>query len=114
MKWPTELTIVRHGQSEYNALKAKKESDPFYQEFKRKYKEIRDWEAPIPADLEEMAREVSLRFSLRESDFHTQMTPVGNQQAIATGRKLKGMISLPDVIFVSPFVRTEETLKHMT
>ena len=77
MKWPKELVIVRHGESEYNALKAKKESDPFYQEFKRRYKEIRDWEAPIPSDIEEMAREVSRRFSLGQSDFHTQMTAVG-------------------------------------
>ncbi len=113
MKWPEEVGIVRHGESVYNALKAKKENDPFYQEFKRRYKEIRDWEAPIPPELVEMAREVARRFSLGVSDFHTPMTEVGKAQAIATGEKLREVILLPDVIFVSPFVRTAETLQYM-
>lgn len=113
LKWPKELVIVRHGESEYNVLKAKKAKDPFYQKFKKEYAKIRDWETPIPPELEEMAREVARRFSLGVSDFHTPMTEIGKAQAIATGEKLKEVISLPDVIFVSPFVRTDETFQCM-
>lgn len=113
MKWPEELVIVRHGQSVYNALKAQKEKDPFYQEFKKEYGKIGDWETPIPPELEEMAREVARRFSLGVSDFHTPMTEIGKAQAIETGEKLQEVISLPDVIFVSPFVRTAQTLECM-
>lgn len=113
MKWPEELVIVRHGESEYNALKAKKEEDPFYQEFKRRYEEIRDWKAPLPAELTEMAKEVASRFSLGVSDFHTPVTELGIGQAVKTGSKLKDTIPLPDIIFVSPFVRTRQTLACM-
>lgn len=113
MKWPDELTIVRHGKSKYNALKTKKKKDSFYQKFKIQYEKIHDWEAPLPPELIEMAREVARKFSLGISDFHTPMTEVGREQALMTGSILGEMISLPDVIFVSPFMRTAETLEYI-
>jgi broad specificity phosphatase PhoE len=38
MKWPTQVVLVRHGQSEFNVLRNKKESDPLYWEFRKAYK----------------------------------------------------------------------------
>ena len=37
MKWPERLTIIRHGESDYNRLRQLKESDPLYSEFKSAY-----------------------------------------------------------------------------
>jgi len=37
MKWPEELTLIRHDESEYNILKAKKEADPLYIEFIKEF-----------------------------------------------------------------------------
>ena len=113
MKWPKELTIVRHGESTYNKLKAKKERNPFYQKFVIRYEEIQDWGAPLPNDIIEMAEEITREFSLGMSDFHTPMTKDGREQAFITGQMLEHEILLPDVIFVSPFMRTAETLREM-
>lgn len=40
MKWPKRLTLIRHDESAYNALKKIKAEDPLYQEFKEAYEKI--------------------------------------------------------------------------
>jgi len=114
MKWPAELGIVRHGESTYNALKEQKKNDPLYQRFKAKYEEVPDWSAPLPQDLIDLAVEISRKFSLGVSDYDTPMTARGEEQAVQTGKQLQKLVDLPDVIFVSPFLRTRQTLDFMT
>lgn len=114
MKWPSELVIVRHGESAYNALKAQKENDPLYQRFKKKYNEVRDWEAPLPQDLVDLAKDIARKFSLGISDYHTPMTELGKEQSVRTGEELQRNIEMPDAIFVSTFLRTRQTLEYMT
>ncbi len=114
MKWPAEVVIVRHGESTYNALKGQKENDPLYQHFKAKYKEVSDWGVLLPQDLVNLANEIGQKFSLGVSDYDTPMTAKGEEQAVQTGEDLQKFIALPDVIFVSPFLRTRQTLDFMT
>lgn len=111
MKWPETLTVVRHGESEYNVLKHIKEEDPLYIEFKKAYN--RRKKDP------ERARKLALqihegeKYLLKKGDHKTELTDNGKQQAEITGRKLADLIELPEIIFVSPYERTHQTLGNM-
>lgn len=106
MKWPTSLMLIRHGQSEYNILRAKKQRDPLYQLFQKWYKEGRTDEEMLA-----LAREVKEKFSLGVGDEKTPLTAEGVQQAITTGKALhEEGAPPPDVILYSPYLRTRQTL----
>lgn len=108
MKWPAELVIVRHAQSEYNTLRGMKSSDPLFAEFCQAYeKDYRSSKA------RKLAVAVRAKYSLGVSDAETRITTKGGSMAIETGDQLKKKIELPHVIFVSPYSRTQETLGHM-
>lgn len=108
MKWPSRLIIVRHGQSEYNILRAKKEADPLYQQFKLAFEKNPRSEATI-----RLAKEVQAKFSLGTSDYGTLLTEEGRRQAMATGRELQKLICPPQVVFASPYLRTRDTFEGM-
>ena len=82
-KWPDLLVIVRHGQSERNVAKE---------------------QAKVTG-----ATTVSSN-GLRDVD--TPLTPLGVQQAIATGKFLRDRDSF-DVIFSSPYMRALQTSQHL-
>lgn len=106
-KWPSSLTIFRHGQSEYNVLKAIKMKDPEYLAFIKEYKtDHRSREA------KRLAKIIRERYALKTSDHETDLTPVGVRQAFITGQRLFGS-KLPKVIHYSPYKRTENTLSRM-
>jgi broad specificity phosphatase PhoE len=109
MKWPTELLLIRHAESAYNKLKKSKEVDPEYRRFRSLF------EADRPCDeLRDLAQTMRIRYALSTSDRETPITTAGEVQAAATGREMrKAGVSVPDVIFVSPYLRTEETLRLM-
>ncbi len=109
MKWPIELVIVRHGQSEYNILRDTKAKDPLYQQFVEAYE--KDFQSTTTIAL---AQEVNRKFGLARSDADTALTGFGEFMAFTTGQQLSGMIGLPDAVFVSPYLRTLETLKFMS
>lgn len=112
MKWPEELYLVRHAQTEYNVLKAKKAKSEMYQEFKALYESWKGWPHEAPSDeLLRLAGEVNIKFSLGCSDAGTRLTNLGHRQAVQTGKMLAGNISKPDVIFTSPYLRTNQTYK---
>ncbi len=111
MKWPESVTIIRHGESAYNALKALKNADPLYAEFKRAHSR-RAKDPELARALVDKLLEVGT-FILGVSDRDTPLTERGQQQAEVTGAKLKDRIRLPDVILVSPYKRTHQTLGHM-
>lgn len=112
MKWPNTLTIVRHGQSAYNELRGLKDQDSVYLDFKRAYN--RREKDP------DLARQLASKllgegkFMLGVGDHDTPLTEIGVEQAINTGAELKNKIEIPDVIFVSPYLRTKQTLAGIT
>lgn len=109
MKWPMELLLVRHAESAYNAQKRKKKVDPEYVRFRALLKSN-----PSDPELQSLARTLRKRHFLGYSDWEMPITPRGELQARITGRKLReSETSPPDVIFVSPYVRTEQTFALM-
>jgi len=114
MKWPNTLTVVRHGESDYNRLKLLKEQDPKYKEFKSAFNGHRKSpdRAKHAAELANALLEDGT-YTVGVSDFNTPLTSTGEQQSETTGRALKGLIDKPDVILVSPYLRTVETLRFM-
>lgn len=111
MKWPNTVTIIRHGESAYNELKSRKEADPLYQEFMAAYENRRQ----DPDAARDLANELldDKRFILGVGDHDTPLTERGEEQAQAAGVRLGDIIDLPDVIFVSPYLRTHQTLARM-
>ncbi len=118
--WP-ELYLVRHGQSEYNILRAIKAKDELYQEFRRefelwdkRFKSAKSWLRELPNDrLVELAIQVSEKFSLNCSDADTLLTEEGKRQAQETGKALAKFIEVPDVVFCSPYTRTNQTFENV-
>jgi broad specificity phosphatase PhoE len=108
MKWPTQLTFVRHAESEYNVLRAKKEQDPLYQTFLAEYNSQHN-----PDYVKGLAREVERKFSLQCSDRDTKITANGKRMAYLTGQALPEEINLPDVVFVSPYLRAVHTYEQL-
>lgn len=108
MKWPETLVLIRHGESAYNAFKKEKKKHPLYQEFLKSYKECFD-----SSRTRDLAQRVLNEVSLKMSDRRTPLTETGKLQAITTAKNLREKISLPDVVFVSPYDRTWDTLRHM-
>ena len=109
MKWPASLTVMRHAESVYNILKAKKAEDPQYQEFKREFEKH-----PYSDKTRALAVLVGEKYALKMSDYDTPLSVIGRTQAETTGYKMRRgtehSFVKPDVVLVSPYVRTRETL----
>lgn len=109
MKWPTELLLIRHAESAYNNLKREKEADPDYRRFRELFETDRSNAEILP-----LARLLQERHALGCSDRDTPITPKGEVQARITGRRMRESgVSCPEVIFVSPYLRTLETLRFL-
>ncbi|MBI2055155.1 MAG: histidine phosphatase family protein [Candidatus Sungbacteria bacterium] len=108
MKWPASVTLVRHGQSTYNALRRAKARDPRYQEFRREFETN-----PDCIEVRGLAHEVRRKYALGISDYKTPLTDAGKNQALSTGLSLDGQMRVPDIIFCSPYLRTLSTLGWM-
>jgi broad specificity phosphatase PhoE len=109
MKWPETLTLVRHDSSAYNVLKPLKDASPLYQEF------VKAYEINPDSDISRrLAIEVTDQFSLKCGDHNTPLAEGSGIQAENMAKKLKNIINIPDVIFVSPYERTMATLNKMT
>lgn len=107
MKWPRSITLIRHGQSEYNILKGRKEADPLYQEFKQAYEKNH-----TSTRAKFLAKEVMKKFALGVSDYGTKLTEEGAFQSMETGMGLREAgHPVPDVILCSPYLRTRKTLE---
>jgi broad specificity phosphatase PhoE len=106
MKWPAELILIRHAESAYNNLKRLKAADPDYRRFLELFEENCS-----TAEIHDLAAILHKRHSLGCSDRATPITPLGEDQARETGRRIRQSgINPPDVVFVSPYLRTERTL----
>lgn len=105
-KWPAQLTLIRHGESAYNILKKKKEDDPLYQKFKSYYRDR--FHYPQTRQLAHAVRE---KYAMGVSDYDTPLTDEGHEQSRITGAELaKSGLEVPDVLYVSPYWRTQQTL----
>lgn len=109
MKWPNYIALVRHGESAYNALRAKKNQDPDYLAF------LKEFEAnPDSPTCKELALVLWERYALTCSDYETPLSERGVDQAFRTGMNFAKMnIKPPDVVLVSPYNRTRETWDSM-
>lgn len=112
MKWPNTVTVVRHAESKYNELKAKKEADPLYRDFKTAYNRRKKDPSTVRFLAEQILNEG--KFVLEHGDHDTPLSDNGHHQAEVSGYKLKGKIALPDTIFVSPYTRTHQTLDDLS
>lgn len=108
MKWPESLTLIRHDTSAYNALKKVKEEDPLYQTFRRSFEDNPESDRTL-----KLAMEVKDMFTLNLGDHNTPLAKDAGWQAKATGEKLRSLIKIPDIIFVSPYLRTQLTLERL-
>jgi broad specificity phosphatase PhoE len=108
MKWPANLTLIRHGESGYNILKKKKDVDPLYQKFKKAYEQCFDH-----PETRRLAQEVQDKYALKVSDYATPLTRAGWKQSRITGGILAANMELPDVVLVSPYLRTRNTHKGL-
>ncbi len=110
MKWPKSLTLIRHGESAYNVLRAKKEQDPEYQLFKAQYEA-----GDASQETIDLAKVIKAKYSLGVGDYNTPLTEEGKRQARITGHTLeKSDTPPPDVIIYSPYLRTRETLEELS
>jgi broad specificity phosphatase PhoE len=106
MKWPTELLLIRHAESAYNSLKKIKDADPLYARFRELFEHD-----PSNPELQSLAQTLHKAHALGCSDRDTPITRKGEQQARMTGRAMREAgVNSPDVIFVSPYLRTQQTL----
>jgi broad specificity phosphatase PhoE len=109
MKWPAELLLIRHAESAYNQLKKQKDADPDYRRFRALLEND-----PSNPEIRPMAVMLHKKHALRLSDRDTPITPMGEAQARTTGREMRASgVQSPDVIFVSPYLRTEQTLHFL-
>ncbi len=111
MKWPEKLALIRHDVSEYNDKRNTKHQDPLFQEFLEAFKID-----PNSSKTIRLARLVQERYASRIGDQHTPLKPLevgetSRSEKMAT--KLRTKMPLPDVIFVSPYLRTKQTLQRM-
>ena len=118
MKWPKQLSFIRHGQSAYNAIKKQRDSSPVYKEFRelfeKEYHSIVD-ERWASKRLKDLARKAWMELRPSVGDAETPLTKEGWRQSEVTGTQLKVMrFEVPDVIYVSPYLRTQQTLEGLT
>lgn len=99
-----DLTLLRHAESEYNQFKMKWETSELYQKFLSAYKA--DWQSDMTKDL---AIQVALKFSSFNTDHSTDITDKGRQIAKNAAQLLSKAIKTPDVVVVSPYLRTQST-----
>ncbi len=109
MKWPRRIGLVRHGESAYNALREAKAKDPLYAKFQRAYDA--DYGSK---ECRRLAEIIWKKYGLSTSDYETPLSPKGHEQARKTGASLMaGNFSKPDVVLISPYLRTRQTWEAM-
>jgi broad specificity phosphatase PhoE len=100
--------LIRHDTSAYNVLKVKKKADPVYNMFM-----VERLRNPLSEETKRLACHVQQRFALKMGDAMTPLADAEGKQACRTGIALAVCDKVPDVIFVSPYLRAKLTLKHL-
>ncbi|MFA5029727.1 MAG: histidine phosphatase family protein [Patescibacteria group bacterium] len=108
MKWPACIIAIRHDVSAYNQLKWMKEADDLYRQFVRKYDEN-----PETDRCRALAIAVWQKYRLGVSDANAPLADAEATRATKTGLALSKIEDLPDVVFVSPYARTQATWRGL-
>jgi broad specificity phosphatase PhoE len=109
VKWPLSVMFMRHDTSAYNVLRDQKRSDPTYKVFLKAWRSNPDSEV-----CRALAIEVWQKFALSSGDASTPLADPDGGKAYRTGLRLSEEFGeVPDQIFVSPYLRTLGTLKHL-
>ena len=105
MKWPEQLTLIRHDTSTFNASKVAKETDELYLRFREAFEAN-----PESEETHDLALQVHEKFKPTVGDWDTPLWDGESPNACTVGQNLTKHIDCPDVIFVSPYIRTQATL----
>jgi broad specificity phosphatase PhoE len=108
MKWPSQLTLIRHAESTYNHLKERRKAEPLYAEFRVAFESN-----PTSPACVNLAKRLHEQLAIDYGDSETRLTDLGLQQAKSLAQKMEASGDLPDIIYVSPYLRTKETLMTM-
>ncbi len=108
MKWPAELTLIRHAESTYNQNRHQLAHNQLYQDFLIAFN--RDWQS---TKTKQLAIKVAVMLGKNNGEDSTAITKEGKQSAQKMALKLASEIALPDTIYLSPFLRTRETWIEM-
>lgn len=107
MKWMQVLVMIRHAESLYNHNKKLKNENKVYKKFLAAYEKD-----PFSAETKLMAQLVceELKLYLTLSDAETPLLDEDCAYTAQVARCLQIETEVPDVLFVSPYVRTQQTL----
>jgi broad specificity phosphatase PhoE len=108
MKWPQQLILVRHAESAYNALKHRMRQDPAYRQFLHNFEH-----QPMDPSTHSLAEQLHSRYPVRYADMQTPLAPGAGEQARQLGTIMRRQLEIPDVVYVSPYVRTWATLSQI-
>lgn len=108
MKWPNYIIAMRHDTSVYNLLRRKKEKDPLYREFVKQFTAN-----PDSAKTKSLAQQIWEKYRLGLGDASTPLADAEATRAMKTGLSLSKKERLPDVVFVSPYSRTQATWRGL-
>src|SRR5690606_9847161 len=107
--WPRQIDFVRHAESTYNRLRQQQQDQPLYRAFLLEFekdpesKHTRQLASQLVAEYEEIA-----------GDSGSSITPAGKARLVEVGRAMAAQSSsLPDVIYVSPYTRTKQSLQSL-
>src|SRR5260221_5681558 len=106
---PETLTLIRHDVSTYNDTKEQKANDPVFRAFNRAFAQD-----PTSSRTRDLATYIQNRYALGTGDSDTPLKPTRETETSRSeimASKLKNIMPLPDVIFVSPYLRTKQTLE---
>lgn len=121
-KWPASVTLVRHAESAFNKGQTERKENPAYQKFSKLFDQeyeaitfVKVAKKEFPsAELLEMTMElIDTLNAPNYSDYDAPLSANGLEQALTTGRNLSKKIKLPDAVYVSPFLRTRQTLARI-
>lgn len=108
MKWPEELTLIRHAESTYNRHRQELASNRVYQEFLKAYNH--NWQSD---ETKKLAIKVAVMLGKNNGEDSTSITERGKDYARKMAKELSKEIALPDTVYLSPFLRTRETWDEM-
>ncbi len=105
---PDSITLIRHAESEYNDMQKVRKTDPLYRQFLKEYKKD-----PLSNKSKDLALQVKEKFPIHPFDHETSLTDSAIKHTVKLAKKLRKRVPLPDVIYISSYDRTDETLKAM-
>ncbi len=131
LRYPASLTLIRHAQSKYNELKGISTKWDSFRVFHERFKaefysnakerivrpdlalEVvrKRWPSPELYELAVAFYEQIHELMQGVSDSETPITDKGLQQATETGRHIAEHVPKPDIIYLSPYLRTRQTLE---